>query len=257
LVDHIYVFTKNEAANIDRCLAVISEYGVPISVLDSGSSDDTPLRAGSYKNVTVQPFNYTNHCDAYNSLTSRHEGGKTIVILDADMRPEPGFLDAVDSALEDDPSLDVVIAPISMYWAGSRLKHGSLYPPKPAAFRGGNSYFEPVGHGERLIETVRATRIDTAITHDDQRPFDAELLKQWNYAITAAARVLEGRATLRDRVRNRSPLMLVVTPFVSYVLKLGFMSGRIGILYAVDRIIAEALVYRAGLIARIQGRGDN
>lgn len=252
----IYVLAKNESANIDHCLEQWSRLGVPIVVLDSGSTDGTIERASSFPGVIVESFAYTNHCAAYNAITCRHTRTDAVAIVDADMRPRSDFRAAVDSALGDYPRVDVVLAPVSMFWAGHALPHGSLYPPKAVVFRGGQSYFEPAGHGERLLGGVKTETISSTVSHDDRRDYGAELQKQWRYALTTIDRVRQGRSSWEDRVRIRWPLFILITPGVSFLLKLGVLSGRVGRLYALDRMIAEAIIYRAGLVDRLAPGGE-
>ena len=56
-----------------------------------------------------------------------------------------------------------------------------------------------------------------------------------------------GELSGRDRIRVRWPLLVFAVPFVSYVLKGGFLDGRAGAIYALDRLIAEAIMYRRSL----------
>jgi len=44
--------------------------------------------------------------------------------------------------------------------------------------------------------------------------------------------------------------MLILVPLYSFFLHLGFLSGRVGAVYALDRLIAEAIFYRQALASR-------
>lgn len=251
MIDRIYILTKNESANIERCLGAIAGHNVPIVVLDSGSTDTTIRQALAFSGVEVESYSYTNHCDAYNHITSVHGADEIVGILDADIVPEEGWTEELESLFQLKAKVEVLKSPVEMYWCGSPLPFGSLYPPKPVAFRGGRRYFESVGHGERLVSSVRSMTTNTSIRHDDRRDYDEELVKQWRYARTTAERAETGTITRLDGVRVRSPFLLAASPFASYVWRAGFLSGRIGVVYALDRLIAEALTYRAGLLHRM------
>ena len=55
------------------------------------------------------------------------------------------------TALAAGAETQVIRAPVQMYAEGQPLRFGSLYPPKPIAFRTGKEYFVAVGHGEALV----------------------------------------------------------------------------------------------------------
>ena len=251
MVDTIYILARDEIANIDRCLRAIQSLGIPTTVLDSGSTDGTIDCVRGFDFVRVEHFDYHSHCQAYNQLTLSASADSTLIILDADMRIGQRYIDQVDTAFRESPETDAVVAPVQMYWNGRPLRHGSLYPPKTVALRGGRALFEPVGHGERLRTSAMTVTISAPITHDDRRPYEAEIRKQLSYADSFIARAQLDALTWRDRIRLRTSAALVLSPLISYVLRLGFLSGAVGRLYALDRLIAEALTRRAILAARM------
>lgn len=251
MIGHVYVLAKNEEANLRRCLAAAVRFDIPITVLDSGSTDGTRDICTEYS-VQVEDYAYVDHCSTYNELTARHDAAQAIVVLDADMLISSEFLREAESALTANRDVDVVTSPISMWWAGAPLHWGSLYPPKPLVFRGGNTYFEPLGHGERLRPDVSTIAATSSTIHDDRRAYRDELLKQLRYAEALNRRSLSHDLSIRDFVRVRSPLFLLVAPLATYVFKLGFLSGRVGLLYAVDRLIAEAITYRVAVYRQMR-----
>ena len=206
--------------------------------------------AQSYESVEVRAWEYIDHCSSYNRLTMAHNANEAIMVIDADMRFESNLLDAANRALADSVT-DVVIAPITMFWAGHELRHGHLCPPKAIVFRGGRQYFEPAGHGERLAAGTVSVTIKEHVIHDDRKSQDAELRKQWRYARQLVARADADSLTWRDRLRLKSPLMILLTPLYAYVAKRGFLNGRAGMIYCIDRLVAEALAYRAALVSRL------
>jgi hypothetical protein len=58
----------------------------------------------------------------------------------------------------------------------------------------------------------------------------------------------------RDRQRVRNPMHIAIETLVAYVLKGGFLAGRAGTLYALDRLIAEAIMYRRSVATRLEAR---
>ena len=152
---------------------------------------------------------------------------------------------------ESENQWDVIVAPILMFSEGRPLTYGSLCPPKAIFFRGKASHFEPCGHGERIIAGTRVASVRNTLIHDDRKPYSQYLLTQLRYANSLRARSTEGKLTWRDRIRLRWPLLAIVVPMYSFILKLGFLSGSVGIIYAIDRAVAELLQYRQALASSL------
>lgn len=243
----VYILAKNERCNIGRGLQSLAGLDVPVIVLDSGSTDGTQDFAATFAGTTVRPFVYKNHCQAYNEIIGWHSADEHIVILDADMQASGLLIEEIRTAIAKQPSVESLIAPVRMFWDGQPLEHCSLYPPKPIVFRGGRALFEPAGHGEHLRGDVTTAMLSHQLVHDDRKPLESVLSNQWRYAKDVVRRSKDGRLTRKDRLRLRTPLLMLITPLYAFVVKRGFLDGRIGIIYAIDRLIAEALTYRASL----------
>ena len=251
-----FILAKNEERNLARCLESLSRHGIPTIVLDSGSTDRTREIATSYRNVTVEPFRYTNHLAAYNEITTtRIPAGGFGLILDADMVITDALVPEIARAVTSGDA-EVGIAPVRMYWLGKPLTFGSLYPPKPILFRGGRSFFEPAGHGEQLAPGLRTVVFPSPILHDDRKGFGAYIASQVRYSREFAARAKGGELTWRDRIRVRTPAMAVAAPLVSLLLRGGIFAGRVGFVYALDRLLAELILFRAAVVARVSGADD-
>jgi glycosyltransferase involved in cell wall biosynthesis len=243
-----YILAKNEEANIARCLHALKACGIPAIVLDSQSTDRTREIARDL-GATVEDYRYTTHLDAYESICQQRTApGECALVLDADMLVSPELLDEAFALLQ--TGVQVVRAPILMYWNGQQLPHGSLCPPKPLLFAGGQHYFEPVGHGERLRADVSAATTRHPLGHDDRKGFDAYLSSQIRYAKNLLQRADHQSLTLRDRLRMNTPVLLISVPLVSYLVRGGWRAGRAGLGYALDRLIAEAIMYRQSLAAQ-------
>lgn len=251
-----FILAKNEDRNLARCLEPLSRHRIPTIVLDSGSTDRTREIAASFPGVTVETFRYTNHLAAYEEITTtRLKAASYGVVLDADMVITDALLPEIASVV-DEGSAEVGIAPVTMYWLGKPLTFGSLYPPKPILFRGGRSYFEPAGHGEQLAPGSSTRLFRAAILHDDRKGFGAFIASQVRYSREFASRAQRGDLTWRDRIRHRIPVMAVALPAVSYLVRGGLFAGRVGFVYALDRMIAELILFRAAVVARIPGADD-
>jgi glycosyltransferase involved in cell wall biosynthesis len=249
-----YVLAKNEEPNIARCVAALRALDIPVIVLDSGSLDRTRDIAASL-GATVESYRYVSHAEAYRYISvDRSPTGTSLFVLDADMVVSRELVEQATRLLE--AGADVVEAPVRMCWNGAPLRYGSLYPPKPILFRGGRDYFEPVGHGERLRPNLRVARTTAVLIHDDRKAFSAYLESQVRYARNFVNRTRHGEISRLDRIRGATPILIAAVPMVSYLLRGGFLDGWSGLGYALDRVIAEAIMVREAVAARVAVNDD-
>lgn len=245
----IYILARNEEDNIEACIVSLSKLEQPIFLLDSGSSDNTIEIARKYSKVRIQQFIYNNHCESYNSITNHLAlDFDYCIVIDADMRLDDTLIQQVQFILEGDfPRSTAYLSKVDMYIDSSKLRFCSLYPPKPFMFSTGASYFVPVGHGEQLIFTIRKNLLTGRIRHDDRKPYSRFISSQISYAVSLCNRFKQGFYNWRDFVRLRSPIFIIVAPLYIYIFRLGFLDGMAGFKYAVDRMVAEAIMFRVGI----------
>jgi glycosyltransferase involved in cell wall biosynthesis len=249
-----YVLAKNEEPNIARCVAALRALDLPVIVLDSGSMDRTREIATAL-GASVENYRYISHAEAYRYISvDRSPAGTSLFVLDADMVVSRELVEQATALLE--AGAEAVEAPVRMCWNGAPLHYGSLYPPKPILFRGGQDYFEPVGHGEKLRPNLRVARTTALLIHDDRKPFSTYLESQVRYARNFVDRTRRGEIGLRDRLRGATPLLIAVVPMMSYLFRGGFLDGWSGLGYALDRVIAEAIMVREAVAARVALNDD-
>jgi len=242
-----FILAKNEEANIERCIAALLDCDFDVTVLDSGSTDDT-LAISEKHRVHVEPYGYKNHCSAYNEITSKLPRDQWCLVLDADMVLSRGLAKQIAELILDHQA---VRAPVRMIYGGHELRFASLYPPKPIAFQGGREYFEPRGHGEALKEAVRVGQTSEKLVHDDRKPFSHYMNNQLRYADELILRSRMGAMSYKDRIRLASPFGVFLVPLIILFVRGGILDGRAGALYAMDRMIVEALKYRRSLFERL------
>ena len=249
-----YVLARNEERNISNCLGALKKCGLLSIVLDSGSTDRTrELALGC--DAKVEDYQYRDHLEALRYICEeRTPVDEGALILDADMVVSPELVMEAKSLLNERRA-DVAAAPVTMYWSGRRLNHGSLCPAKPFMFRGGAHYFEAAGHGEVLVRGARTAITEHELIHNDLKSFEAYLASQLRYSNNLVRRRSVHKLTWRDRLRM-TPLMLLAAPLFSYLFKGGVFSGKTGLGYALDRLIAEAIMYRQHVASNLQPAED-
>jgi len=253
----VLILTWNEEANLGRTLDALKAFP-RVVVLDSGSTDGTLGIAARYPNVRVHTRPFDTHAAQWNhGLTGCGIEAPWVLALDADY--------GLSSALVDEIAALDPAAPVAAYWAGFRYcidgrpLSGSLYPPAKILFRREGAHYVQDGHTQRVVAEGGARTLQAPVFHDDRKPLSAWLAAQDRYARLECALLLSTpwhRLGWRDRLRR----MVLITPWLVplYCLTVGrgFLDGRRGLFYAMQRGIAEAILSARLLQAGWSGRTD-
>lgn len=246
------IITYNEAPNIARTLGKLS-WARRIVVIDSGSTDATLDLLRGYPQVEViqRPFSdFATQCNF--GLTQIKSDW--VMSLDADYELSDGLVDEIGT-LTDDASVSGYRAHF-VYRIHGRPLRGTLYPPRVVLYRAGTARYVNEGHGHRVIVdgTVRALR--HAIYHDDRKPLSRWFASQQRYAMEEARYLFAKppqQLTRTDRLRRMAwPAPLGVL-FYTLFAKGCILDGWPGWFYAVQRLVAEALIALAVLDRRLRG----
>jgi glycosyltransferase involved in cell wall biosynthesis len=250
----VIVLTWNEEANLARTLDALR--GFPrIVVLDSGSTDTTPEIAARYPNVRICRRAFDNHAAQWNhALAGCGLQGDWVLALDADYVLTPELVREI-GALRPAASTGGYRARFRYCIEGKPLS-GSLYPPVTVLYRREGAGYAQDGHTQRVAVRGDVLELAAPIFHDDRKPFAAWLAAQDRYARLECALLLSTPwAALRWRDKLRR--MVLVTPWLVplYCLTVGrgLADGRAGLIYAMQRGIAEAILSVRLLQARLGG----
>ena len=248
----VIVITKNEAHDIGACLASVA-FADEWIVVDSGSTDATVEIARAHgAQVTVTP-DWPGFGAQKNRALDR-AAGDWVLSLDADERVSPELAAQIRRVVgpergehaDTSPGQKAAGEPLGYElsrlssFCGQWMHHGDWYPDRVLRlFRRGSGRFTDDLVHERVVVAGPVGRLDGKLLHDTM-PDLADALDKMN-------RYSSGRAL--DRVRRGAKGGLGkafshgVWAFVrSYVLKRGFLDGRLGFVLAV--YIAEGTYYR-------------
>ncbi len=222
----VVIITLNEEANLARTLASVT-WADEIIVVDSGSTDRTREVAESFRaKFYVEPW--TGFASQKNSALAK-AASDWILALDADEEVEPALATEIRTVLAAKPSVAGFRIPRKNFFLGRWIKHGGFYPDsKLRLLRRGAGAFE-----------VRAV-------HEDVR-IDGPVASLKNNLLHYAYPTLEGyiehmnrysslgaQDTVQNRARGFSLVDIVVRPKLTfaynYILRLGFLDGREGLL---------------------------
>jgi hypothetical protein len=124
---------------------------------------------------------------------------------------------------------------------GRRLK-GSLYPPKPILLRMGRFSVSDEGHTEGWVVNGRVAQLKARLVHDDWKSMCDWAMAQARYMTRERQKLESRRVGLRDWLRMHPPLMPLTVFFYCLFGKGLLFNGKAGMLYTLQRTIAEGIL---------------
>ncbi len=246
----IVVPVKNEKLNLPGCLENIKEFQHVI-VVDSGSSDSTLDIAAKYGREVVQ-FNWNGQFPKKRNWVLRNYRFETpwVMFLDADERITDAWIKEASEKLKSAPDdVDAWICYYDNWFMGRMLRHGDVMR-KSAVLRVGHGEYERIEENswskldmeihEQLQVKGRFGEISARLEHHDKRSIESYYAKHEEYANWEANRyrALNGdysKLTRRQRLKYsllKSWWFGFAYFCASYFLKLGFLDGTPGFLFA-------------------------
>lgn len=237
------ILTYNEEANIGRALDRLS-WANKVVVVDSLSSDSTKQVAMGYENVRFIEHEFQAHAAQWNyAVQDTGIDSDWILALDADYILTD---DLVEELKVLEPPDDVAGFRVRFIYCvfGRRLR-GSIYPPVVVLYRRQNSSYIQDGHTQRLVPSGRVENLDSPILHDDRKSLRRWLISQ-SYYMKLQSKLITEKPWRDLGWNNRLRRGLVLSPFLVFMysmfLKRGFMDGRAGLFYAIQKSTAEMIL---------------
>lgn len=255
----LIVLTYNEEVNLPHCLASVSGLAERVFVVDSGSEDATRVIAREHgAEVVEHPFE--NQAQQFNwALDHLPVETEWVLRLDADEYLLPDLQQEIRTTL---PRLPERVAGLFMkrrtVFQGRWIRYGGHYPTwLLRLFRRGMGRSEVREMDEHLVVTGGVTRrLENDFVDHNRKSLSFWTRKHDNYAAREAKvllraerddgsdRVLDGRldGTPPERTRWIKQNLYARIPsflraflyfFYRYVVRLGFMDGKVGLIYHV------------------------
>ncbi len=251
------ILTFNEEPNIGRTLAGLS-WARDIVVVDSGSTDRTAEIVATFPQARFITRPFDTHANQWTFATTQ-TGVETewILAFDADYVTTEAFVQELRNLSPPDDKVGYAVS--FRYCVFGRPLRGTLYPPVVALFRCGLAAYVQDGHTQRLVPQGDVGQLTEKILHDDRKPLSRWLVSQDRYMRLEAAHVLDkpfSQLGFADRIR-RFPLIAPFAVFLNcYVLKGGVLDGAAGLYYALQRMLAEAILGVRILETRLTSRAS-
>ena len=266
------ILTGNEEKNIADCIGSLKDTVKRIVVVDSGSSDRTVEIAKSCGAEVIEhrlePF-YQSVQFAF-AMENAGISTRWVLKFDADERLTAGAAAELEALCRDNEETDIngIVLRFEVNFMGKKLRHGGIYPfRKLACFKYGCGNVENRAMDEHIVLTEgRSVEMKSDCEHHDFKGLYQWVCKHNDYSereITAyfeslqnpvstegLGKVAKIRRTLKYRVYYKLPMGMraKLYYFYRYYIKLGFLDGKEGKMYAFFqaywyRYLVDAKIY--------------
>ncbi len=233
------VITRNEAHNLDDCLATLTGWVDEIVVVDSHSSDDTVAIAQRHGAKVAQPEGWPGFGPQKNRALDLATCD-WVLSIDADERVPPALAQEIRHALAHGSEGLAYDIPRLSWYCGKFIRHAGwrpdhvlrLFPRRHARFS------DDLVH-ERVVTDLPRKQLHNDLLHYSYRDFSQVLAKVDAYSSASARQaVARGkRATVGSAVGHGAWAF-----FRTYVLRAGFLDGGHGLALAISN--AETSYYK-------------
>ena len=227
----VAIITKDEEENLPRTLdsveGLLRSLGGEIIVVDSGSTDRTlAIAAAAGARIFHEPWK--GFAGQKNSALDK-AACDWVLSLDADEPLEPAAAAEIRTLLASDPPVNGYWIPRKNFFLGRWIRHGGFYPDRKLRLirRGTGQWVEHGAHPTMAI-TGATANLRHAILHYAYPTVRGYIAHMNSYSSMQAEHLDAARRRGFDLVN------IVVNPvatfFYNYVVRLGFLDGREGLL---------------------------
>lgn len=226
----LVTIVHNEGKNLAELIPNVLPYVDQILVVDDGSDDGSPELAAKLGACVIR-----NKWQGFGAQWNRgitEAGSEWILIADSDQRIDPALGDFLKKLrTSENVDADGYLVHRNNIFLGKWMRHGGFYPdlPFPRLFRKGLAQFdESALVHERLVYTGRPPRMaEGAFLHYSYSSYEQYIAKINNYTSLEAKQRLNSRRGLGSYC-----LRALWAFFDRYIVKLGFMDGPEGFIFA-------------------------
>lgn len=228
----VAMIVKNEAHHLAQCLDTVTAWVDEIVILDSGSTDATQQIAEQYGAKFYQNTDWPGF-GKQRQLAQQYVTSDYVLWLDADERVTPELRQSIQSAItQDAPNTAYKIPRLSEIF-GHNIRHSGWYPDyvirlyrKDFAHYGDQLVHEKV----ELPANANIQKLQGDLLHYTYQNIHHYLVKSASYA--------KAWADQREKAGKKATLWQGISHAVGcfvkmYVIRLGFLDGKAGLLLAI------------------------
>ncbi len=250
----VAMIVKNEAHHLAQCLDTVTAWVDEIVILDSGSTDATQQIAEQYGAKFYQNTDWPGF-GKQRQLAQQYVTSDYVLWLDADERVTPELRQSIQAAIaQDAPNTAYKIPRLSEIF-GHKIRHSGWYPDyvirlyrKDFARYGDQLVHEKV----ELPANANIQKLQGDLLHYTYQNIHHYLVKSAGYA--------KAWADQREKAGKKATLWQGISHAVGcfvkmYVIRLGFLDGKAGLLLAILSAHSTFVKY-ADLWVRTQKSGS-
>lgn len=237
----VFIVTKNEEKNIDRCLKSL-DFADEIIIVDQQSEDNTLNFAKKYKNVKIYHDKYWGYCEP-----SRKKGAELctkewLFNIDGDEEVSDELKKEITKAAKN-KNYDAYLVPRKFFYLNKHLKH-TTSDEMLLRFhkKGAIMYNSKIHEGLVKKKNIRIGKLNGAINHYPYPNIKAHIFKINKYSSVLA------KTSKKYNSFPRKYFGIIYTPIYYflyyYLIKLGFLDGLNGLIYAIMSAYHEILIYK-------------
>ncbi len=235
----VVIIARNEAPRIERCIGSVA-WADEVVVLDGGSTDATAELARAL-GARVEAAPDWPGFGAQKNRALDMATGDWVLSLDADEWVDERLAAAIRAVIADPSAAPVWRMPRRSRYCGQVMRHSGWWPDHVTRLwrRGAARFSDDLVHERVLCAGTRPATLAAALDHESFAGFEQVIEKMNRYSTDGAAMM---HARGRRGSVGRALLHGLWTFLRTYVLRLGFLDGRYGLLLAISN--AEGSYYR-------------
>jgi glycosyltransferase involved in cell wall biosynthesis len=238
----ILITTFNEAHHIEALLQNVTDWAAEIMVVDSFSTDKTFTILQQFDGIKLFQRKYVGPADQKNWAIPQAQY-PYILILDADERVTPALKAEIETVLKDESKNKSNVYRIGFqhFFMGKRVQYSGWQNDTAVRLipRDKARYNQNQVHEEIDTQDLKVVFLKNKLEHYTYKDLDTFLKKQMRYAQWSAQ-------DYEPKTGNITAWHLFVKPvfrfFKHYVLKFGFLDGKIG--FIISAIMAWGVFSR-------------
>lgn len=256
----VLVIARDEEVNLPDCLHSVDGWADQVLVVvDPQTKDRTrEIAAAAGCDVVEHVFEGYAHQREW-ALRAGLVRHPWVLILDADERVAPDLRREIAAVLSDPAAKAAYAVRFRFIFYGRWIRHCWYGTWIIRLFRRDEARYELRGVHEHVVVRGGTGYLRGDLIHNDFKDMDAWIAKHNRYATLEAEELLrrddvdrlegrlfgtrvERRRWIKDRIWNRLPMRPAWVFFYLYVVRLGFLDGRLGFRFCVMHAVFDAFV---------------